>query len=393
MTHTIVIIDESPEARRVIRSALEPLGVMVLAETDSLIYGYELVRRNLPDVVFVDLRPETLEMVNRIALQLKTPVVFVSGQDGSLPVLKACMHAGVREFLPRPLQAAEVQAAYNSFMGALVRQDTPTGTLITVFSNKGGLGKTTITVNLALALSEVTQKPVAVVDLNLQLGDITTFLNLVPKQTIVDVCQNIGRVDSAYLKSSLAHFQVGNAELYVLADPLQVEDAEEVTAEQINTLLTVLKSTFEYVIVDTPNVFDSRTLTAVDLADVLLLVSTVNLPSIRSTQRLLSLFRRLNYPEQKLRLIINRYATNDEITVEDVEETLEHPVYWKIPNAYQVVMSAINRGIPIQTVANSEAISQSFRDFARKLSGVVLAPHTASPGKSKSFLAGLFGKS
>lgn len=332
--------------------------------------------------------------------------MVVSGQDMSLDTIKACMEAGIRDFLPRPFTEIDVKKVVEKHRLSLtVNHDEGdrTGRIITVFSNKGGLGKTTIAVNLAMALSEVVGSAVALVDLNLQLGDITTFLDVEPKQTIVDIARNIGRVDAAYLEGSLAQYTCKGAKVYVLADPLHVEDAEEVTADQINAVLTVLRSSFEYVVIDTTTSFDTKTLAALDLADQILLVSMVNLPSIRSSQRLLNLFARLGYDEQKIKLIVNRYMPGEEITVEDVEETLEHPVFWKIPNSYNIVMTAINRGIPIAMVENGKNLEKNFLELAHKVSGLMmkgsagpisnnLANPQQSGGKPGSILGGLFGK-
>lgn len=404
---TVLIIDEDPAVRAMIRSVFEGVnGLEILAETDSLVYGYELIRQNRPKMVFMDLRNEpgkTLEMASRVSAYFKEVLMVVSGHEMSLDTIKACMEAGIRDFLQRPFTASDVRIVFEKHRQALIADSgigDRTGRIVTVFSNKGGLGKTTIAVNLALALSETVGRPVALVDLNLQLGDITTFLDVEPKQTIVDIARNIGRVDAAYLESSLAQYTCKNGTLYVMADPLHVEDAEELTADQINAVLTVLRATFEYVVIDTTTSFDSKTLAALDLADHILLVSMVNLPSIRSSQRLLNLFERLGYDEQKIKLIVNRYMPGEEITVEDVEDTLEHPVFWKIPNSYNVVMTAINRGIPISMVENSKPMEKNFLDLAHKLSGVLSGAAgngqtvaASSKGKeSKSILGGLFGK-
>lgn len=405
---SVLIIDESSEARALIRSGLEGLpGIEILAETDSLVYGYELIRQNRPAMVFLDLRDDpdkTLEMANRISSYFKEVFIVVSGNEMTLEMIKSCMESGVRDFLERPFQATDIQLIFNKHRTALMADRVNgdrTGRVITVFSNKGGLGKTTIAVNLALALSETIGRPVALVDLNLQLGDITTFLDVEPKQTIVDIAKNIGRVDAAYLEASLAKYTCKKGTVYVLADPLHVEDAEDMTTDQINSVLTVLRSTFEYVVIDTTTSFDPKTLAALDLADYILLVSMVNLPSIRSSQRLLNLFNRLGYDQNKVKLIINRYMTGEEITIEDVEETLEYPVFWKIPNAYSIVMTAINRGIPISMVDNSKALEKNLMEFAHKLTGVLLPSDShhlsgiGSSGKAKStqsILGGLFGK-
>lgn len=384
-TIEVIVIDQEDTSRALTCETLSKLAyVHITAETDSLLYGYELVRQNRPAVVFIDLREDgrkSLEIVNRISTYFKETMVILTGPalfpENLRENLVAAMQAGAREYLQRPLNPQDILITVEKHRAALMLETggDRSGRLITVFSNKGGLGKTTIAVNLALALSEISGKPVALVDLNLQLGDITTFLDIMPKQTIVDIARNIGRVDLAYLESSLALYSDGNASVYILADPLHVEEAEEVTADQINTVLTVLKASFEYVIVDTTTSFDAKTLTSLDLADHIVLVSMVNLPCIRSTQRVLNLFERLSYDAQKVKLVINRYVPDEEITLEDVEETLEHEVFWKIPNNYHTVMTAINRGIPIRKVDNSEKIYQNFIDFARQLSGYIVKRH------------------
>jgi pilus assembly protein CpaE len=408
-TLSILIIDEDPGVRAMIRGVFEGLnGVEILADTDSLVYGYEIIRQNRPSLVFLDLRSnpvKSLEMAHRVSAFFKEVFMVVSGQEMSLETIKACMEAGIREFLPRPFTVTDVRNVLEKHKLSLTanhEEGDRTGRIITVFSNKGGLGKTTIAVNLAMALSEAVGSPVALVDLNLQLGDITTFLDVEPKQTIVDIARNIGRVDAAYLQGSLAQYTCKNSTVYVLADPLHVEDAEEVTADQINAVLTVLRSSFEYVVIDTTTSFDTKTLAALDLADQILLVSMVNLPSIRSSQRLLNLFERLGYDEQKIKLVVNRYMPGEEITVEDVEETLEHPVFWKIPNAYNVVMTAINRGIPIAMVENGKNLEKNFLELAYKVSGMMmkgampvvnpLANTQQSGGKPGGMLGSLFGK-
>lgn len=419
---TIVVIDSDPVSRANIRMSVEDIpGARLLAETDSSLYGYELIRQNRPKVVFLDLTGEIekrLALAARISSFFKDVLIIASCADemtasglstppSSNPaMLKACMEAGIREILDRPLNGGELRKIFEKYHFALSidqKAGDRTGRILTVFSNKGGLGKTTLAVNMALALSEVLGKPVALVDLNFQLGDITTFLDVEPKQTIVDVARNISRVDAAYLESSLAQYTTDRGQLYVLADPLHVEDAEELTAEQINAVLTVLRATFEYVVIDTTASFDAKTLCSLDLADYILMVSIVNLPSIRSSQRLLSLFDRLGYAKQKIKLILNRYMPDEEITLDDVAETLEHPVFCKIPNNYPVVMTAINRGIPISKVDGGLGLHKSFLDLARRISGVLSSDSSESAsnattevmsGKKPSLnlLSGFFGK-
>jgi len=415
---SVLIIDSDPLVRSIISDAVTATpGASLLAETDSPMYGYELLRQNRPEIVFLDLSKEpakTLVLAHRISTFFKDVLIIGSGPqylpvgndpqtDPSVATLKACMEVGIRDYMTRPFDAEAIKKIFEKYRSALTVDESlgdRTGRILSVFSNKGGIGKTTIAVNLALALSEVTGKPVALVDLNFQLGDITTFLDVDPKQTIVDVARNISRVDAAYLEGSLAQFTTDKASVYVLADPLNVEDAEELTTDQINAVLTVLRASFEYVIIDTTASFDAKTLCALDLSDQILMVSIVNLPSIRSSQRLLNLFTRLGYSTEKIKLILNRYIPDDEITPEDVAETVEHPIFWKISNNYRVIMTAINRGIPIKAVEGGIEMHKQFTGLARLITGRVglgasssgTGSNSTLPQKRGSLLGGLINK-
>ncbi|MBY0405243.1 MAG: AAA family ATPase, partial [Cyanobacteria bacterium] len=385
-TAQIVVIDQSPEGRETIGGALSNIPyVEIIAETDNLIYGYELVRQNRPQMVFIDIREnphQTLEYVQKISTYFKDTLIVVSGQVVSLETIIECMQSGAREYLRRPLSTVDIVGVVEKHRKALIvdSQGDTTGRIITIFSNKGGLGKTTISVNLAMALSQAVQKPVVLVDLNFNMGDISTFMGLTPKQTISDIAMNIGRVDASYLNSSLSEYSYLDAKVKVLADPNLME-GDEISAEQVNTVLTILKSTYEYVIVDTNSSIDSRSLAALDLSDNILLVSMFNISIIRSTLRVLALFDKLGYPDERIKIVINRFVNDGEITVEDVEDTLKHPIFWTIPNNYQTVMAAINHGEPILKIENNGPLSKNFLELACKLSGVVPKKLEAPPAQ------------
>lgn len=396
---TAVVIDNEPETLEEIRAELEELDfVEILAETDNISVGFDVVIRNKPTIIIIDISENvewSLGLIERISSHLKESMIIVSSEETNLEVALKAMRAGAREFLSRPLNMPELVAALEKSRDYLLSQSTDfsQGNILTVFSNKGGIGKTTITTNLAIAMAEVTQKRVALVDLNLQLGDVTTFLDIQPTYDISYIVKNISRVDEQFLLGTMEKFE--DYELYILADPPYAEQAEDISSEQINTILTVLKSIFDYVIIDTTSSFDSKTLSALDLADRILLVSMVNLPCIRNTQRCLDLFGRLNYPKEKINLIVNRYLPTDEISIDDVEDTLEHPVYWKIPNNYFAVMAAINRGVPIIHIEEDSNIALNFNQFARQLSGVEFQEvqrTVDTPEKKGSLLSNLFGK-
>lgn len=384
-----VLIDEDGHSRAIIRQALSALpNVQVLAETDSPIYGYELVRQNRAQLVFIDLTRDwsgALDLVRRITTYVRESTVFVSGPEPTAEVLYACMQAGVREYMTLPLTLDHVTAMVQKQLPALTADRSrtdDTGRVVTVFSNKGGLGKTTIAINLAMSLSEAVGKPVALVDLNLQMGDVTTFLDIEPKQTIVDIVRNLGRVDSAYLRNSMHPYRVSGsaAEVFVLAEPQQLEEAEDITSAQINSVLTVLRSSFDYVVLDVSSTIDAKTLAALDLSDHILLTAIINLPCIRSAQRILTLFDRLGYERGgKVKLVVNRYVEQEDLTLQDVQEALDMPVYGHLRNDYFNIIKSINRGIPLAGINPNCPLKQEFDGLARKLSGVIL-PQAALPG-------------
>lgn len=385
---SVVIIENDPESLLAIKAELEGLNyVKIVAETDNYVIGYDLVLKNKPSVVIINITENihgALGIVEKIFNFNKDTMIFVSSNETSLDIAIKSMRAGAREILARPINPSELVNAIEKAKDFVLThsKDSSYGMIFTVFSNKGGIGKTTIATNLAISLQEITGKRVALIDLNLQLGDVTTFLDIQPSYDISYIVKNISRVDEAFLLSTMEKFE--DYEFYILADPPYAEQAEDISSEQINTILTVLKSIFDYVIIDTTSSFDSKTLNALDLADRILLVSMVNLPCIRNTQRCLDLFARLNYPKEKIHLLINRYVPTDEITIEDVEDTLEHPVYWKIPNNYFSVMSAINRGVPINHIESDSNISLNFKQLARQLAGVPEEePTAAEPEKEK----------
>ncbi|MFN8614569.1 MAG: response regulator [Vampirovibrionales bacterium] len=373
---TAILIDSDPSVRALIRHTLQGKGnyndsIAVVGETENTAYGYELIRQHHPDLVFLDVTDSKgFEILERIGTYFKDTMVVASGQDLTLDTVMHCMQAGAREYLRRPFSETDITQLIQRHRPSLGRHNRDeAGRLITVFSNKGGLGKTTIAVNTAMALSESTGHPVALIDFNLQLGDIATFLDIQPRQTVADLVKNLARVDEEYLKTSLTPFSSGNSKLFVLADPTDFEEADDITPDQLATLVAMLKATFPYVVVDLGSSIDSRSIAVLDQSDTILLTSMMNLPCIRNTQRMLNLFKQLGYDAHKIKLIINRYVPNDEITLEDIEKTLKKDIFWQFPNNYFAVIASINRGIPLRMLDNGRDLYNSFLSFSRQLAG------------------------
>ncbi|OGI21207.1 MAG: hypothetical protein A2287_07335 [Candidatus Melainabacteria bacterium RIFOXYA12_FULL_32_12] len=372
----VIIIDSKDNARHNLKKQLAAFNfINIIGDFNNLTAGYGAVIQERPPIVFIDISDNcdlTLEIIEKINIQHRSCIILVTSTENNSDIVIKALKAGATEYLGKPINVNELSKALDKAKMLIYseQEDGQTGKIFTVFSNKGGIGKTTIAANLAVSLAEVTGKRVALLDLNLQLGDVTTFLDITPSFDIAYIAAHLNRIDESFLLSSLEKYK--DKDLYILADPPYLEQAEEITSEQISSVLSIMKSVFSYIVVDTSSSFDSKTLCALDASDSILLVSMINLPSIRNTQRCLDLFSRLDYSDKKIKLVINRYLPNEEITVEDVEEALGHPVYWKIPNNYFIVMSAINRGVPIAKIDHSSNISQNFYDLACLLSNTVL---------------------
>jgi pilus assembly protein CpaE len=240
------------------------------------------------------------------------------------------------------------------------------GKVITVFSNKGGNGTTTIASNLADALVSGHGKRVVLVDLVLSNGDVTMFFNAAPNYTILDLARNTQKADPEYLQSLLVQHASG---VHILADPPRIEDAEQISADQVKEMLSALRASFDLVIVDTPHQFDEKTLTALEMSDTVLLVTLLNLPSLKNTQRSIELFARLGFLDERVKLVLSRYLPNEEISRESIEGIMNLPVFHAVPNDYPTVLSSINRGKLLSEIAPDKEVTLSFRRMAELLVG------------------------
>lgn len=369
---SVVIIDTEQQSIDLLNLYLIESPCVVVADTFvDIIEGYNAVLETRPSIVIIDISHKfelAMDIIGKISAKHKTCKIVVTSSNYSSDIIIKAMRAGAREFLPKPIIKEDLLSSVEklSEQACGVGSEHKKCRVITTFSNKGGIGKTSLATNLALELANMTQEKVALIDLNLQLGDITTFLDINPSFDISYVVQNLSRIDETFLLSTLEKYKDTN--LYVLADPPYLEQAEDITAEQISTLFEVLKQAFSYIVVDTSANFDGKTITALDNSDLILLITIVNLPAIRNCQRCLDLFERLGYEKERTKIVINRYMENDEIKVDDVEDVLGQKVYWKIPNNYFTIMSSINKGIPVGVVNPESNVSHSYRELAAMLS-------------------------
>lgn len=374
-----VLANFDTQAQQLLSLYLEELDFVNLEKSfEDINEAFDFVLKSRPEILVVDISQKTdfvLNLISKILTTHKTcKILAVSTDYSSNTVIKA-MRAGVRDLISAPVIKEDFKSAIQKLKGESPVKKEKKSRVITVFSNKGGIGKTSIAVNLALELANITKEKVALIDLNLQMGDITTFLDISPSFDISYPIKNLSKMNSEFLLNTLEKYKDTN--LYVLADPPSLEKAKEITSEQITGLMRVLRETFSYIIIDISPNFEKKTIATLDNSDLILLVTMVNLPAIRNCQRCLEIFQKLGYDENKTQVVLNRFMENDEIKVDDVESVLNKEVYWKVPNNYFAIMSAINKGIPVSIMNPDSNITQSYQGLAVKLADNVLKQNFA----------------
>ena len=308
-----------------------------------------------------------LDFIGDVSRNIHNCKILVLSDSPSVELIVRVMRAGAKEFLALPLIKTEFIDALSRINESLYcapKKNTKCK-IISIFSNKGGIGKTSIASNLALELAKITKENVALLDLNFQLGDITTFMDLKPSFNISYMLENLDKMNDDFLLSTMEKYK--STSLYVLADPPFFKQAADILPEHITKLFSMLKKTFSYIVVDAESSFDAKNIAALTESDLVFLVTIANLPALRNSQRCLELFERLGFDKNKTQILLNRYMENDEVSIDDIENVLERKVYWKIPNNYFTMMSSINKGIPVSDINPDSNVAKSYRDLALHL--------------------------
>jgi len=378
-----LIIETDPETVRQVDILGRQTGsVDIRWKVPSAAEGADIVRKFHPDMAIVGVNGDPGRVIAPLAKEFPHLYILAlsAACDGDY-VLQA-MRAGAHDLISKPVREVDLRIAAEKAQRNRVRKNPAErrGKIVSVFSNKGGNGTTTIASNLADALSTRHGKKVIVVDLVLAHGDVTMFFNVSPPHTILDLAKNADKSDPEFLHSLLARHHTG---VYILADLPRIEDAEHITTGQVREMLLALRSMFDVVIVDTPHQFDEKTLTALEMSDTILLVTLLNLPAMKNTQQSIELFCRLGFLDERVKLVLSRYLPNEEISRESIEGIMNCPVFFAVPNDYPTVLSSINRGKLLSEVAPDKEVTLSFRKMAELLAGpstVTAAPPTKKRG-------------
>jgi pilus assembly protein CpaE len=299
-----------------------------------------------------------------------TGEVFLISRNSDPALLLQAMRTGVNEFFSQPIKREEVLEALVRLKEKREKSKDPEpvrlGKLIEVVGSKGGVGATTLAANLAVSLTEKESvQSVALVDMNLLFGDVPLFLEIKPSYHWGEITNDVSRLDPTFLMNVLARDPCG---VYVLPSPIHLNTHNPMSPKIIENLLDLMQKMFDFVVIDGGQSLDATFLRILKMVDLVLLVSTLSLPCLTNTNKLLKSFYALGYPPREcIRVIINRYLATSEISLKDAAAGIDKKIFWTIPNDYRTTMSSINQGKPLCQLASKAAITKSIRGLASVL--------------------------
>ena len=367
-----LIIGEAAGPKENVMDALQRFGFGRVDESPTLNAATSRLRNDHYDLVVVPIdRLSSVEMtLLEREIRRENSMLIGTAPTANSDLILRGMRAGVQEFLVSPPDPADFAAA----LDRLVRRtttETQRGLVTAVYSGKGGLGTTSIAANLAYAIARNhPDRRVALADFVVGAGDLRVMLNLRPAYDIGDLVMKVDRVDEELLFSVLTATEGG---VWVLPASENEEVAELLDAAASASILNHLRAHFS-VVVDCEHHMSERTLAAFDAADRVVIVTQLSVPALRSTKRTLELCERLGYADSKLFVVVNRFASNDVVSLADAKDVLGRDVFWKIPNDYRAFTDALTRGRPVAEGDGSSALAKSFVQLAAKLGGTSRPP-------------------
>jgi pilus assembly protein CpaE len=345
------------------------------------------VRRLHPDVVLMDVNMPGQDGIKATQVMAAeppyVPVILMSVQEDR-EYLRRAMQAGAREFLVKPFSGEELASALRRVNQLeklkrapaptleaaptppveVVEKRTTTGRIVLVFSGKGGIGKSLLAVNLAAALAKDREGRTALVDLDLQFGDLGVLLGLESGRNVYQVVEAFPNVDADFIEALMPK---APGDFRVLLGPQSPEFADLVTAEHARTILTILQANFDYVVVDTSAHLGEVTLEALERADRIVVIVDLSLPAVKEAKLALRVFQRLGITNDRIKVVLNRADSNTGITSAQVESSLEIKIAARLPTDVKTVLKSVQRAEPFVSLLPNAEISQRVRELAGSL--------------------------
>ena len=413
----VLIVDDIAETRDHLAKLLSfESDIEVVGAAGSGEEALPLATKLAPDVLLLDINMPGMDGIataEQLSATLPMSAIVMMSVQGEPDYLRRSMLAGAREFLVKPFSADELSAAIRQVHqrekhklgqmathpahngrarpeGAPALERPARGRVVTFFSPKGGVGRTTMAVNTAVAAATEGQQRVVVVDASLQFGDVGVLLNMSPRNnTIADVVRELAGADADIVDTMVVDHSSG---VRVLLAPPTPEQAELVTPEHVTTILSALRATHDLVVVDAWPWLNETTLTFLDNSDVVVALLTLEISNIKNLRQFLELTETLGYPEGKVRLVLNRGDSAYGIRVQDVEASIGRKIDHTIVSDGQTVVYALNRGVPFVLGTKQSRVSQDIFKLARAVNEAPERSEAASKvpaqaGQRKALLA------
>jgi len=380
----IAIVDPSDATREPLRNLLLGVeSVWLEAECSRYEFFIDVARQSVPDLVVIALdadHSKALQLIQQLTLEFTgLPILAVSSRVDGQSILQA-LRAGAKEFLTAPVVLEELLLALNRLRTTRVSvsaDGTVTSSgggpraesiVMSVIGSRGGVGSTSLAVNIGCNLAQDQTNSVALVDLDLAFGDADVALDLIPDYTLADVALNIERLDMTFLKRSLCKHESG---LSVLPHPVQLEDISLIHEEHLGRLIGLLRASYSHLIFDLSKRFTPTDMTAMRMCDTILLIVQLELTSLRNAVRMLHTLSQDGDLADKIKVVVNRIGSDDggEITLAKAEETIGRQVFWQIPNDFKAMVGSRNAGVPLLTHAPKSKAQIAIQGLANALSG------------------------
>lgn len=386
----VLIVDDIAETRENVRKLLQfESDVDVTGAARSGKEGIQLAQELDPDVVLMDINMPDIDGITATEIiRQKSPhiQVLILSVQGDQNYMRKAMLAGARDFLTKPpmgdelisaicrageLAHAERAKSAQQRLAVGTVSGVPTsmsnfapvtkGKIITVYSPKGGTGCTTIAVNLAIALNNEDTRT-ALVDANLQFGDVAVFVNEQGKNTILELAPRVDELEPDVVEEILIRHEASG--IRILAAPQRPEMAEKISADQFAKVLQFLQRMYAYVVVDTSSILTDVVLSTIDISDVIVLVTTQEIPAIKNARLFLDLLQTMGINKGKIVFAMNCYDKRIAITPERVSDNLKHEVSVTIPLDEKVVITAVNRGVPFMLDNKTQPVGRGIFSLA-----------------------------
>ena len=352
MNNKVVVFESDKESAELIKTYIAEFNEL---ELDNIYEDYKeglfYTLKSHPHIVVISANDgiQAVQKTINILADNKINVIVLSQTYTTNLVIQA-LRAGAKDFISKPIIKKDFITSLNKCCKDIVRAVNKSN-IISIFSNKGGIGKTAIATNLAVEFARQTREKVVLVDLNLPLGDVTTFINIKPSISIASAVETAAHKGAEAVVNACKQYK--DTSLYVLAEPIYMEESQIMTPTHIFKLFEYLRESFSYILVDVGTSIDKM--------------------NMKILERCLDLFSNLGFDENKTKIVINRYLENDEIKIEDVEKVLNQKIYWKIPNNYFTIMSSINKAMPVSEINENSNVTLSFSGLATKLTEDIIA--------------------